>query len=87
MPTLTADQADRAGGVLMGQACGDALGAPYEFHAPLPPHEPVEMTGGGDYGWAPGEWTDDTAMTVVVLRAAERARAELATKDKPLSDD
>lgn len=26
---------DRAAGVLLGQACGDALGVPYEFAPPL----------------------------------------------------
>ena len=28
--TLTTAQRDRAAGVLLGQACGDALGVPYE---------------------------------------------------------
>ena len=28
---------DRAAGVLLGQACGDALGVPYEFGPALPP--------------------------------------------------
>ena len=31
---LTTQQTDRAGGVLLGQACGDALGVPYEFATP-----------------------------------------------------
>ncbi|WP_199424364.1 ADP-ribosylglycohydrolase family protein [Actinotalea solisilvae] len=70
---LDAPQADRAAGVLVGLACGDALGAPYEFGPPLAPEAPVGMVGGGDLGWAPGEWTDDTQMSVVVLEAAETA--------------
>lgn len=65
--------ADRAAGVLAAMACGDALGAPYEFGPPLTADQPVGMVGGGAFGWEPGEWTDDTQMAVVVLEAAERA--------------
>lgn len=67
--------ADRAAGVLMGMACGDALGAPYEFGPPIDLDTPVAMVGGGPFAWAPGEWTDDTQMAVVLLEAAERAVA------------
>lgn len=66
---------DRAAGVLMGMACGDALGAPYEFDPPLPAGSLVAMVGGGRFGWEPGEWTDDTQMAVVILQAAVRAVA------------
>ena len=31
---LSSAQVDRAAGVLLGMACGDALGAPYEFGPP-----------------------------------------------------
>src|SRR5262245_15702686 len=58
---------DRVAGVLLGAACGDALGAGYEFGPPLPPEVEVTMRGGN--GFAPGEWTDDTAMTVAIARA------------------
>ena len=68
--------ADRAAGVLMGMACGDALGAPFEFGPPLAADRALAMTGGGGFGWEPGEWTDDTQMAVVILQAAERAVAE-----------
>jgi hypothetical protein len=38
MRTLTSAQIDRACGVLLGAACGDALGAGYEFEVvPIPP--------------------------------------------------
>lgn len=70
---LDAAQSDRAAGVLVGLACGDALGAPHEFGPPLGPDVALGMVGGGDLGWAPGEWTDDTQMSVVVLEAAEAA--------------
>jgi ADP-ribosyl-[dinitrogen reductase] hydrolase len=85
-PGLEVDQADRAAGVLMGMACGDALGAPYEFGPPLPADQPVEMTGGGRFGWEPGEWTDDTQMAVVILQAAEAARTDGGTLTDHLDD-
>ncbi|MCU1404279.1 MAG: ADP-ribosylglycohydrolase family protein [Glaciihabitans sp.] len=66
---LTPVQNDRAAGVLVGMACGDALGAGYEFGPPLADGTAVMMNGGGTFNWAPGEWTDDTSMAVPVLRA------------------
>lgn len=63
----SAGMLDRAAGAMVGSACGDALGAPYEFGGPYPLDMPVEMKGGGAFGWAPGEWTDDTSMAVPLL--------------------
>ena len=63
---LTTAQSDRAAGVLLGMACGDALGAGYEFGPPLGADVEVVMEGGGSFGWAPGEWTDDTSMAVAI---------------------
>src|SRR5882724_11695836 len=71
---LTAAQLDRARGVLLATAAGDALGAGYEFGPPLPDDAPVAMKGGGTLGWAPGEWTDDTSMALAI---AEVAAADL----------
>jgi ADP-ribosylglycohydrolase len=55
---------------MLGLAVGDALGAPLEGAPPMVAAAAVagglEMAGGGR--WAPGEWTDDTAM---VLELAE----------------
>lgn len=65
---LTAIQRDRAAGVLLATAAGDALGAPFEFGPPQPQTVPVEMTGGG--AWDAGEWTDDTAMAVAIAEVA-----------------
>ncbi len=65
---LTTEQLDRAAGVLVGQACGDALGVPYEF-GPAPVGEP-EMLGGGLGPYAPGEWSDDTQMAVCIAQVA-----------------
>ncbi|HSU74750.1 MAG TPA: ADP-ribosylglycohydrolase family protein [Terrabacter sp.] len=61
---------DRAAGVLLGEACGDALGVPYEMAAP-PVGEAV-MKGGGLGPYEPGEWSDDTQMTLCVARVAAR---------------
>jgi ADP-ribosyl-[dinitrogen reductase] hydrolase len=68
--TLTTAQLDRACGALLATAAGDALGAGYEFGPPLPSDAPVEMKGGGSFGWAPGEWTDDTSMAVAIAETA-----------------
>lgn len=67
---LTTAQLDRACGVLLATAAGDALGAGYEFGPPLPTDAPVEMTGGGSFNWAPGEWTDDTSMALAIAETA-----------------
>jgi ADP-ribosyl-[dinitrogen reductase] hydrolase len=68
--TLTPAQLDRAVGVLLGTAAGDALGAAYEFGPPRSPELEVAMVGGGSFGWEPGEWTDDSAMAIAVAEAA-----------------
>lgn len=68
--TLTTAQRDRACGVLLASAAGDALGAPYEFQPPRGPELPVDMVGGGSFGWQPGEWTDDTSMAVAIAEIA-----------------
>ncbi|MEO9139686.1 MAG: ADP-ribosylglycohydrolase family protein [Jatrophihabitans sp.] len=67
---LTSAQVDRARGVLLGTAAGDALGAPYEFQPARGPELDVAMVGGGRFRWSPGEWTDDTAMAIVIAQIA-----------------
>ncbi len=76
-------QIDRRCGVLLGTAAGDALGAGYEFGPPLPQHTPVAMIGGGGFAWAPGEWTDDTAMAIAIAELAANGRdlRQPATQD------
>ena len=71
-PPLTPAQLDRARGALAGTAVGDALGAPLEFGPVVPYPTPVVMTGGGPHGGTPGQWTDDTAMTLIIADAAAR---------------
>lgn len=67
---LTSAQADRAAGVILGLACGDALGAGYEFMPARVNGEVVAMVGGGSFGWEPGEWTDDTSMAIAIAEVS-----------------
>lgn len=77
---LSSAQLDRACGAVLGSAVGDALGAPYEFGlATVGPGGP-RMLGGGLGDFAPGEWTDDTAMAWCVLDVAATG-ADLRSDD------
>ena len=60
---------DRVAGVLVGGACGDALGVPYEFGTRPLDDEP-RMLGGGLGDYAPGEYSDDTQMAVCIAEVA-----------------
>lgn len=66
---LSNQQRDRAAGVLLGQAVGDALGVPYEFGDPVPAGA-ARMVGRGLGPYAPGEWSDDTQMALCIARVA-----------------
>lgn len=58
------DVLDRSAGALVGLACGDAVGTTVEFR-PRGTFEPVrDLRGGGPFGLAPGQWTDDTSMAL-----------------------
>lgn len=67
---LNTAQLDRAVGVLLANAAGDALGAPYEFQPARGPELEVAMVGGGAFGWKRGEWTDDTSMAIAIGEVA-----------------
>lgn len=67
--TPTTEREDRAAGVLLAAACGDALGVPYEFAPRLGEDRVPEMIGGGLGPYAPGEYSDDTQMAVCIARA------------------
>ncbi len=62
---------DRAAGVLLGLACGDALGRPIEFMWPAAierEHGTVtEMLGYGTHGQPAGTITDDTEMALCIV--------------------
>lgn len=66
---MNAEYMQRAIGAVVGSAVGDALGAPYEFgpagQFSLQSRAGDEMVGGGSFGWAPGEFTDDTQMAIL----------------------
>lgn len=79
----SAEIADRAVGVLLVSACGDALGAGYEFDPPERIPARVGMVGGGPFGWDPGEWTDDTSMAWVI---AEVAASGVDLRDEQAQD-
>ena len=58
------DPRERFLGCLLGLAAGDAVGTTVEFQ-PRGTFKPVkDMTGGGPFRLAPGNWTDDTSMAL-----------------------
>ncbi len=66
--------ADRYRGVMLGLACGDALGGPVEFMsreqiAETFPGGVTEFVGGGWLNLAPGEVTDDTQQALILAKA------------------
>ena len=73
--TAAMPRSHRVTGALIGSVVGDALGAPFEFgpagaYGGQFPTEArglrSEMCGGGSLGWAPGEFTDDTQMALLL---------------------
>ncbi len=71
----------RVAGTIIGAVVGDALGAPFEFGPPrafstkFPSAArgvATEMCGGGACNWAPGEFTDDTQMALIVAESLLR---------------
>lgn len=57
-------RAERYRGCLLGLACGDAVGTTVEFRARGSFAPVTDMVGGGPFGLAAGEWTDDTSMAL-----------------------
>lgn len=74
----------RAMGALLGAACADALGAPFEF-GPSGRYSQVfpkdvrsgtgELIGGGSFDWQPGEFTDDSQMMLALAESLSSRRA------------
>jgi ADP-ribosyl-[dinitrogen reductase] hydrolase len=78
-PDLTACR-DRAVGAMLGLAVGDAVGTTLEFcKRDTYPHL-TDMVGGGPFNLAPGEWTDDTAMSLALAESLE-GRDDLDERD------
>ena len=58
------DRMNRARGAMLGLACGDAIGTSAEF-LPRGSFTPLtDMVGGGPFDLKPGEFTDDTSMSL-----------------------
>jgi ADP-ribosyl-[dinitrogen reductase] hydrolase len=77
---VTTQRKDKFRGILLGMACGDALGAQVEFKQRGSFPEQRDMTGKGPHNLKPGQWTDDTAMALIL---AEYMRDEDPNLDKP----
>ena len=82
---------EKIAGGFWGLLVGDALGVPYEFHAPesLPPLEQIEFEPPASFsrahaGVAPGTWSDDGAQALCLLASLLECEAldleNLATK-------
>ena len=66
---------ERYKGALLGLAVGDAVGTSVEF-TPPGSFEPVQdMTGGGPFDLAPGQWTDDTSMALCLAESLVAKKA------------
>src|SRR3954471_2852027 len=66
---LMHDQRERYRGALLGLAVGDAIGTTVEFKSPGTFAPVVDMTGGGPFRLAAGEWTDDTSMALCLAES------------------
>ncbi|GAA0459705.1 ADP-ribosylglycohydrolase family protein (plasmid) [Halococcus dombrowskii] len=75
---------DRVEGVLLGLACGDALGRPVEFRSPRAIEAEYgtlrEMIGNGTHGKPAGTITDDTEQALCIARSLVE-RGEFAPDD------
>lgn len=65
---------DRYRGCLLGLAAGDALGTTLEFRAPGTFRPITGILGGGPFGLAPGQWTDDTSMALCLAESLIECR-------------
>lgn len=64
----------RFAGCLLGLAVGDALGTTVEFKAPGTFSPVQDMVGGGPFGLAKGQWTDDTSMALCLAESLVTCR-------------
>jgi ADP-ribosyl-[dinitrogen reductase] hydrolase len=79
---------DRIAGGLLGVAAGDALGVTLEFSPPQAPvsHAHREISGGGPFGFEPGEGSDDTDLTWAVTAAVVDTARDPATTVKAAAE-
>lgn len=64
--------ANRYRGSLLGLAAGDALGTSLEFQPRPESNVITNIVGGGPFKLKPGEWTDDTSMTLCLAHSLIR---------------
>ena len=64
-----ASRLSRARGALIGLAVGDALGTTLEFKSPGTFAPIDDIVGGGPFGLAAGQWTDDTSMALCLAES------------------
>jgi ADP-ribosyl-[dinitrogen reductase] hydrolase len=60
---------DRYRGAMLGLAVGDALGTTLEFKKPGKFKPIDDIVGGGPFGLAAGQWTDDTSMALCLAES------------------
>lgn len=60
---------ERYRGCLLGLAVGDAVGTTLEFKRPGTFRPITDMTGGGPFNLAAGQWTDDTSMALCLAES------------------
>ena len=73
---------DRARGALLGLAAGDAVGTTVEFAAPGSFAPLTDMVGGGPFGLAAGQWTDDTSMALCLADSLVACAGEHDPRDQ-----
>ncbi len=61
-------------GAMLGLAAGDALGTTLEFRSPGSFSPIGDIVGGGPFGLAPGQWTDDTSMALCLAESLVECR-------------
>lgn len=61
-------------GALLGLALGEALAAPAQLAKPGSFAPIRDLIGGGPFDLAPGSWTDDTAMAMLLARSVLECR-------------
>ncbi len=78
LPDLSARE-DRRTGALLGLGTGDSLGATHEFRRPEDvPEGPLEIVGGGEFRWGPGDPTDDTELALAILEGYREGPLDLS---------
>ena len=60
---------ERYRGVILGLAAGDAVGTTVEFQPPGSFQPVTDMIGGGVFQLEPGQWADDTSMTLCLAES------------------